>query len=160
MPLAGAPILVGDNARYRCKATQLTQQSVTSATLTNIAFDDADTLDDLGIHDPVTLNSRFVIGLALGWWLVVGTVVWNTSAVASGRRSQLNLNGTGINGSFTITPILSANGFWSTQSETIVQATAATDYVELQGYQDTGVALTTRVSGAIRSQMLCMYLGA
>jgi hypothetical protein len=161
MPNAGAPIKVADNARWYCKATQGTPQNMANITLTSVTFDDADSVDNLGIHDPVTNNSRFLIGLALGWWLVIGSVEWATTGPsAQSRRSQLLLNGaTAVNGSFFIDPAVTINGFSTAVSSSLVQATAATDYVELQGYQDSGGILATRVSGNIRPQMLCIYQG-
>lgn len=159
MANAGAPIVVGDVARWYCKATQLTAQALAAATFTAVTFDNADDVDNLGIHDPVTNNSRFQIGLALGWWLVIGSIATPAGTVARGSRSRLLLNGTtGQNGGYSAQPsVTPGGGFWTSTSIALVQATAAADYVQLQAYSDT--ALTMTVSGDLRSSMTCIYQG-
>lgn len=159
MPNAGAPVLVGDVARWYCKSTQSTAQAFGAAAFTLVNFDAADDVDNLGIHDPVTNNNRFNIGLALGWWLVIGTVAFG-AASGKGVRSRLIMNGvTSVNGGYSSQPAYTAAGagFITCTSIGLAQATAAADYVSLQAYTD--VASSAIVSGDLRPSMTCIYQG-
>lgn len=160
MPNAGARILAADNARWFCKSTQGTGQALAAATFTALTFGSADDVDNLGIHDPTTNSTRFNLGAALGWWLLVGTFATPGTAVAGGRRMRWVMNGaSGVNGGYVAFPsITPTGGFWSAQSTALVQATASADYVELQAYSD--AALTTTVSGDLRSAVTCIYQGS
>jgi hypothetical protein len=162
--IAGAKVDAGDLTRYFCKGTQSSVQSIPNNTFTAVTFNGTDDVDNLGIHDIVTNNSRFVIGLKLGWWQVAGKYATSGSATGTARRSRFLLNGTtSINGSYTATPSFSGTamtgGFWTSESMSLVQTTLATDYIEFQAFQDTGGALNTTVSGDLRCQMVCIYLG-
>lgn len=164
MANAGARILAADTTRWYTKAVQNTVQSIPTGSFTALQFNGTDEVDNLGIHDPVTNNSRFVIGLALGWWYVQAKFACSATAAAQQRRSRLILNGgTGINGGYSGTPVYSATamtgGFWTIESSSVVQATASTDYVEVQGFQDSGGALNTVVSGDLRCQFIALYQG-
>lgn len=157
--LAGARVLASDNARVYTKAIQNTPQAFGAATFTAMTFDGADEVDTLGIHDPVTNNSRLNIGLLLGWWLVIAHTPWG-GVSASGKRSRLVLNGvTGINGGYVAIPAVTATtaGFQTTDSVALVQATAAADYVQCQAYTD--LAASTQVSGDLRATFTAIYQG-
>jgi hypothetical protein len=164
MPNAGDYVRAGDTTRYFCKATQSSVQSIPNNAFTAITFNGTDDVDNLGIHDPVTNNSQFVIGLKLGWWQVSGKYATTGSAAGTSRRSRFLLNGaTSINGSYTSFPAFSATamtgGFWTTESTTLVQTTLSTDYIEFTALQDSGGALNTTVSGDLRCQFTAIYLG-
>lgn len=160
MPNAGAPVLVGDVARWYTVGEQSTLQSgIPNATFTAIQMNAADPVDTLGIHDPVTNNSRFVIGLALGWWWVHGNIAWGVTTAAKRYAAQLALNGAVIARTAAYAHASIADAL-NTQTMGLVQAVAATDYVELMGRHDLGAGLTmsTSVSG-YRSSLTCVYLG-
>lgn len=168
MPSAGDTVRASDTTRYICKGIQTSVQSIPNASFTAVQFNGTDEVDNLGIHDPVTNNSQFVIGLKLGWWQVIGKyATTGTGTAASSRRTRILLNGvTGQNGGYASTPTetvstgtLTQGGFWTSESTTLVQSTLSTDYVELYAFQDTGGAVNTTVSGDLRSTLICIYLG-
>jgi hypothetical protein len=159
MPAAGAPVLATDYQRWRVKAVQNTVQALAAATFTAVSFDGADEVDDLNVHDSVTNNSRVLLGLAVGWWLVMGHTAWG-AATGKGIRSRLVLNGvTGINGSYDSAPAITATtgGFITTNSVGLVQVTNAADYIQLQAYTET--AGSTTVSGDLRCALSAVYQG-
>ena len=160
MPNAGARILAGDNARWYCKATQSTVQTgIALGVFTPIQFNGTDDVDTLGIHDPVTNNTRFNIGLALGWWLVQGTIAWTTTTAAKRYASAIGSNGSvaGILGTHNYQHASLADAL-NTMTYGFVQATASTDYIEIIGRQDAVATTSTSVSG-YRSAAHLTYLG-
>lgn len=158
MPLAGAPILVGDNARYRIKAVQNTVQALAASTFTAIAFDGADEVDDLGVHDPVTNNSRLNLGLAIGYWLI-SAVCALPSGTGERRMRLVTGLGAGLNGGYRAKPnVTTTGGFDTVESTTMWQTTASTDYLTVHGFSS--VAGNTVVSGDLRSAVTALYLGA
>jgi hypothetical protein len=162
--LAGAKVDAGDLTAYKVKGTQSSAQSIPNNTFTAITFNGTDDVDNLSIHDTVTNNSRFVIGAKIGWWLCWGKYATTGTAAGVSRRTRFLLNGvTSINGSYSSNPAFSATaltgGFWTVESFTMVQTTAAADYIELYALQDSGGALNTTVSGDLRSQFLALYIG-
>lgn len=158
MPAAGAPVLAGDIPRHYTKGSQSSAQAFGAATFTAVTFNGADAVDTLNIHDPVTNNSRFQIGLQLGWWLVIGTVAW-AGGSANGKRSRLLVSGVSIDGGYDATPDITATtgGFSTTTSIGLAQAVNLADYVEL--YALTQLAASTQVSGDLRCSMTCIYQG-
>lgn len=173
MPNAGDYVRAGDTTRYYTKGVANTVQSIPNNAFTIITFDGTDEVDTLGIHDPSTNNSRFNIGLKLGFWWCIAkyATAGNNSYAAANNveqvRSRFLVNGTtSVNGSYSAAPAwqISAGtvtyaGFWTSESQTLVQASASADYVELQGLQTSGGALNTVVSGDLRCQFICIYLG-
>jgi hypothetical protein len=140
-----------------CQVTQqgLTAQSGwTSATATAVTFGAGSTVIDTdGIHSESSLTSHLVIGKRLGWWQIDGVYCPAsnpTGALFSTARAIIYKNGTAVSGSFggiagTLNVFLSV----PTKPGLLVQATAASDYVELMGYQTasgTGNVIGTAVS--------------
>lgn len=162
MPNAGARVLATDNARWYCRATQSTAQSgIVNATFTPITFNAADDVDTLGIHDPVTNNTRFVIGLALGWWQVQGIVAWGTTTSGKRYAAAIGLNGStaGVLGTHDYQHAAMADAL-NVMAFGFIQATSSTDYVELLARHDLGAGLTMNTSvNGYRSAMHLTYLG-
>jgi hypothetical protein len=162
MPNAGARILATDTARWYCRGSASTVQTgIANATFTPIAMGAADDVDTLGIHDPVTNNTRFNIGLALGWWQVQGIVAWTTTTAAKRYAAAIGLNGSvaGVLGSHNYVQASMADAI-NTLTFAFVQATASTDYIEILGRHDLGVGVTTTTSvSGYRSAAHLTYLG-
>jgi hypothetical protein len=162
---AGDYVRASDTTRYYCKGTASTAQSIPTGAFTPIIFNNTDEVDTLGIHDPVTNNTQFNIGAKLGWWWITGKYATTGSATGIGRRTRFLVNGTtSVNGSYSAFPSFSGTamtgGFWTCESTSLVQSTTSSDYIEFTALQDTGGALNTVVSGDLRCQMLCIYMGA
>jgi hypothetical protein len=140
-------------ARPLAKVRQATLQSITTATFTSITMDaeDADTnVGGTAQHDLVTNNSRFT-AVYPGWYQVSGGSGW--AANATGRRGcRPAVNGVLINGSGTLVPTTAA-GTCQVPARTDLVYLNVGDYVEMQGFQDSGGNLNTAVSGEQMSSM-------
>jgi hypothetical protein len=142
--------------RPLCVLKQGTVQSLTTSTLTPITFD-LETLDRDNQHSTATSTDRVVIGNTLGWYRVTGSVAYTGNA-AGDRRAVIYLNGVATNGYSISHP--SSTSLISTMVVGYVQATSATDYVQLYGWQSSGVALNTVVSGTFQSYLNVEWIGS
>lgn len=130
-------------ARPIAKLRQTVAQSLTSGAFTPITFTTED-VDSAGAHDTVTNTSRYTAVYA-GWYLVSYTVGFAVSA--TGRRiAYLTVNGTAVGGTGV------ALGAFATFA-TVITASSMVflnvgDYVEVNGYQDSGGPLNTSVAQA------------
>lgn len=125
----------------RCAAvTAAAAQSINSAAWTAINFN-SETYDVGTMHDNVTNKSRFTIPAGGdGLYLIGGLVCFDPNATGL-RGCAVAKNGTQIPG----TPVVVNNGGagqTSVQAMTL-QNLVAGDYVEIQGYQASGGALST-----------------
>lgn len=122
---------------------QTTVQSLTTAVFASINFDVEDLDSNIlggGQHDTAINNSRFTC-LFAGWYLCSGGVGF--LANATGRRStRWAVNGTQVNGSAVIT-VTTVTGACQVPARTKLIYLFVGDYVELQGFQDSGGALNT-----------------
>lgn len=108
----------------------------------------SEVVDTGAFHEIAGPVSRITIGKKLGWWEVSGVYVPLNSTNSQSVRAYLQKNGTPIPGTFA--------GFLYGASTTIVavtvprflvQATVATDYVEIVGQQN----LSTGTGGTVVS---------
>jgi hypothetical protein len=137
-----------------CRATQGTVQSGwTTGTYNSITFGTED-FDWGTIHDPVTNSSRINIGLYLGLWEISGMYCAAVNSGASNHRAHFALNGTAINGALA-SVAMSTSGFVCVVAPpTLVVATNAADYVELQGYM---VAPSGTIGTASSGETRCSF---
>lgn len=114
-----------------------TQSGWTSATNNAITFGvGSETVDTHNAHDTGSNTSRIVIGVKLGWWLVEGVYVSPGNSATTTVRAMIAKNGSVVVGSCQAiqpasTTVINA---LSTRS-VLVEATSASDYVEVHGYQ-------------------------
>lgn len=118
------------------KAYNSTTQSVSNATATILTLD-SEEYDSDALHDTVTNTSRMTVPTGkAGKYLVVGTSTHN-GAIGSNSVIRLKKNGTTLLvGSQAYFPKTSA----SAQAIATVSL-IATDYIEIEVYQDTGGAI-------------------
>jgi hypothetical protein len=138
-----------------CAAIQtVAQAALVANTFTSITFD-SEQVDTDNQHSTASNTSRVVIGNTLGWYRVTGAVCFS---VAAGTRigAHIALNGTAISGSEEYVTLGSAT-FTSVTAFALVQATAAADFVELQGF--TAVSSAPQISGALKPYMTVEYIG-
>jgi hypothetical protein len=137
------------------------QTGWTSATFTSITFAATDTLDRDGQHDPASNNSRVVIGNTLGWYRINGLYVAPSNTATTLLRAQIALNGTAVDGSTSSVNCTATGGFLGLPTTSVfVQATAAADYIELQGSQTApSGTIGTGLSGAFRCSLSAEWLG-
>jgi hypothetical protein len=132
---------------------QTVLQSLTTAVMTAITFDveDLDTnVAGTSQHDNVTNNSRFTAVYA-GWYQVSGGV--GVASSTAGRRAcRWAVNGTFLNGSAVYLPA-NPSGTCEVPSRTHLLYLNVGDYVELQGYQDSGGSLNTATTTDTMSTM-------
>lgn len=124
-----------------CQVTQqgLTAQSGwTTQVATAITFGAGSTvIDSDSIHSESSLTSHLVIGKRLGWWQVDGVYTPAQNTVGLQHRAIIYKNGTAVSGSYggygaQQSPAVFFSA--STKPGLLVQATAASDYVELYGW--------------------------
>lgn len=146
--------------RPMCYLVQQTAQTGwTSGTSTAVTFGaGSEVIDTDTLHDTSTNTSRVVIGKKLGWWQVSGIYTPPTNSNSTYLRASIGLNGSLIAGSTGGILVSSAAGFLAIASGTaLVQATTATDYVELLGYQ---IASAGTIGTAVSAPLIVSSLTA
>lgn len=134
------------------QATAGTQTTINSATWTSVALN-GETFDTDTIHDTSTNNSRLTIKLT-GKYIVWASADFSAAAGGS-RYMKVYKNGTTDLYVILLPPPTAANNIGG--SFACVVTVAATDYIELQMYQDSGGSLTN--NNALNSIFGCAYIG-
>jgi hypothetical protein len=137
-----------------CHLVQQTAQTGwTSATATAVTFGaSSEVIDTEGAHDTGSNTSRIVIGKRLGWWEISGVYCPPSNTATTLVRAIIYKNGVFVPGSFAGLPFASTSALIGITTPVVpVQATSATDYVELFGYQ-------TAASGTIGTAGLNTYV--
>ncbi len=134
---------------------QDTGQSLNNDTWTSITLTTEDLDSDpsgTGGHSNSVNTSRFTAVYA-GWYRCGGLVCFDTNATGA-RSARLAVNGTARNGSAATVQAVTG-GVYYTQVPTPVMEVYLNvgDYVELQGRQESGGALSTIVNGAESSSL-------
>jgi len=143
--------------RPLCIAKQTVSQSLATGTFTPITMD-TEVLDRDNQHSTVTNTDRVVIGNTLGWYRVSGTVAYNGGAVGT-RIASVYLNGL-LTQNTAYTRVVANASFTCVGVTAIVQATAAGDYVQIVGWQDSGGALSTTVASGIFGSITVEWIGS
>jgi len=132
------------------RANRTTNQSISNVTDTAIQLNDADTFDSNSLHDTVTNNTRLTASVA-GKYMVCGEVTFAASTGGTQRYARIRKNGSSTQATCRDSQA-PATGVTPTVQVTAFVSLAATDYVELMAYQDSGGALN--VSDAKLSMVL------
>jgi hypothetical protein len=130
-------------ASQSARATKSANQSVNDSTWTSIAFGGTDTFDTNTIHDPSTNNTRLTCKVA-GKYTVTGCAGFDTNTTGM-RALRLLVNAATVYSQQRQPPIAS---FETYINVTDVIELAVNDYVELQGFQNSGGALNVMAAGA------------
>lgn len=132
--------------------TQNTVQSIaTGGSGTPITFDGS-IEDSYSAHSTVTNNSRYTAQVA-GWYVFTGTVAFASNSTGV-RVAEFAKNGTAVSYTQEWAANTGANP-WSETASFMVQMIVG-DYVELWGYQTSGGALNTMITGP-QSSMYVYY---
>jgi hypothetical protein len=139
-----------------CFAYQTVSQSLASGTWTSISLDSTGaSLDTDGGHSNITNNSRYTCQVPGTYW-AFGSVTHGNNTTGA-RSARIAKNGTVLLGSES----------YATQGGGLLGATAFAyipvllsvgDYIELQGFQNSGGALSTIVNGEIASNLWVFFV--
>lgn len=141
---------------------QTSQTGWTTATFTSVTFGtSSEVIDRDTQHSTSSNTSRVVIGDTLGWYKVSGVYVPQTNTATTLVRACIALNGTEINGSATsMSPASTSSALSLSTGVVLVEATSASDYVELKGWQTAASGTLGAVAGTIISSSLTVeYVG-
>ena len=144
------------SVRPKALLRQTVAQSLTNNVWGSITFDTEDHDNDTA-HSTVTNTSRYT-AVTAGWYRVSG-VVTVASAGSGQRGARWAVNGTVLNASRT-QHNTSAAGATDVAACGRLVFLSAGDYVELQGFQNSGGALNTAVVADEQSQMSITWEGS
>jgi len=135
------------------KLRQTSAQSLTTSVAAAITFDVED-LDNVGGHSTVTNTSRYTAVYA-GWYFCGGGVGYASNATGL-RGAEFAVNGTVVNG---VGVLLSAITGATTRvpCRGILVFLNVGDYVEVLGFQSSGGALNTAVTGTEQPSMSVVW---
>lgn len=128
-----------NNGSAVLRSRQTAAQSIPNAAFTTIALDTTDESTIFGAS-----RTSGVLTLPIGTYIVIGGVSWGSSATGS-RYARLLVDGVAVPGR-DARPGVSTPAAEFIISR-IVTVTSGTKTVALQGYQDSGGALSTAVAG-------------
>lgn len=118
-------------------------QSISDSTFTVLAFN-SERYDTSGFHDTVTNNGRLTAPIA-GKYLIIGMVAFESGTGL--RGIQIRLNGTTTIGSNFVTAVAAGAGSSTDLFVMSEYELAATNYVELIAWQNSGSAKTVYFAG-------------
>lgn len=121
------------------KAAASATTSANSATWTAKAYAAADTYDTDGFHDPASNNTRMTIPVGKGGTYRVGGLMEFAANTTGDRGMRFIVNGATTH-NVALLPSTKNAASWR-YSGTIELALSAGDYIEHQGWQDSGGAL-------------------
>ncbi|MBW3583449.1 MAG: hypothetical protein KY455_10165, partial [Euryarchaeota archaeon] len=142
-----------------CMAIKAAAENIATANWTSVALDGADVVDTDAMHDPAVNNTRVTVPYA-GKYLITGTLVFAASATGH-RRARVRKNGAGsgiVSGYLpaAVTEVIGVPLYG-------VVELAANDYLELQGFQNSGGGLDTYGTTAltdVTTHLSVTFLGA
>lgn len=141
---------------------QSAQTGWTTATDTAVTFGSgSEVIDNTSDHSTSSNTSRVLIGNTLGWYQVSGVYAAPSNTNTTTLRASIGLNGAVYDGSKTSQQLTMFSGTPSTATGTVlIEATSASDYVELLGYQTASAGtLGTGVTADIASSLTVIYIG-
>lgn len=127
----GVPVFVG---------YQTATQALANSTFVSMNID-TELIDTDSGHSNTTNPSRYIPQVP-GTYLVVGTAAFDNTSAVGYRRARLTLNGAAIRGAVS-TPHTTQAVTTAAQAAGLVTCNGSTDYVEVQGAQDSGASIST-----------------
>ena len=144
--------IISDHAPH-CKVYNSANQSINNTTATMLTFDTED-YNNNTMHSTVSNTSRITLTTG-GRYLLMGKVQFASNGTGT-RRVRIVLNG--LTTLAEVQVPASAVGVVTLPIMT-VDTFAAADYVELEGYQDSGGALNAVRNASYTNYILAEYLG-
>jgi hypothetical protein len=140
----------------RFRGYAATTQSISDSTWTSLSIDTEVVDSDAG-HSTVTNTSRYVCQVA-GTYLLAGTSAFAANATGN-RAARLAINGIAIPGSFVKTLAATVTHSSATLTTAIAPMSVG-DYVEVQGYQSSGSALSTSAASDVAPSLLAVWISS
>jgi hypothetical protein len=138
-----------------CSLYKSSDQSLSNVTTTVITWD-SEHYDTNTFHDSIN-NSRITIPANYGGkYLIQVTLNWNSNAT-SYREARIRLNGSTL---LAYSPIQAAASGGVANTLNVVKTLAVADYIEIQGEQASGGALSVSGGNSYSAQVQVTYLGA
>jgi hypothetical protein len=137
---AGIPLIEGMNSKPICDVRHSAAQAIASATYTAMAFD-TDNYDNYNQHDTATNNSRITFKYS-GRYRVSYSIQIASSATGS-RTGRIRKNGATLLWNLNTVPG-TGGGLDTIIQGSFVAAFDATEYIELEAYQDSGGSLNAQ----------------
>ncbi|KIF00851.1 hypothetical protein PL81_38710 [Streptomyces sp. RSD-27] len=132
---------------------QTIAQSCPNATWFNIALD-TEAIDSDGGHSTITNTSRYTPTVP-GTYLAIGSAAFNPTATTQ-RACRLTLNGNASVGGADAGAC--GAGWWAGTCIEIFTCNGTTDYIEIQGRQDSGGSLSTYVGTDFASALKVYWI--
>lgn len=131
-----------------------TTTSALTAIWTSINFSDTAGIvaDTYGGHSTSTNPSRYVAQYA-GWYTVCGVVCWSNSNTSNARGARIALNGNPVQGTAVLYGATSTTDTVVSTPARDIYLNGTTDYIELQGWQNTGGNLATAIAADVSSAL-------
>ncbi len=138
-----------------CQLRQTVVQSLTNNTWVSLNFD-AEDEDSAAGHSTSSNTSRYTAQYA-GWYLCggVASISFNATGV---RGARFAINGTAHNASRALIPAIGATFGDGVAAPGTLLFLNSNDYVELQGFQNSGGSLNTEVAVAAQSAMSVVWV--
>jgi hypothetical protein len=147
---------VSTPAYVGCSLYKSADQSLSNVTTTVVTWD-SEHYDTNAFHSTVTNNSRITIPANYGGkYLIQVTLNWNSNST-SYREARIRLNGSTL---LAYSPIQAASSGGVANTLNVVKILAAADYIEIQGEQASGGALSISGGNTYSAQVQVTYLGA
>jgi hypothetical protein len=135
-------------------AVQAAVQSVANNAWTSLALDST-VVDSYGMHSNSVNNSRGTAQVA-GWYLAFAASSW-VSAAGTSRGARVAKNGSPIAGGATVIPPTAA-GTYAVASPPVIVFLNVGDYLESQGFQQSGGALNTIVGADVTCSLTAVWV--
>jgi hypothetical protein len=139
----------------QCHAWQSAAQSLANNTWTSLSLNNT-TTDPYAGHSDTTNNSRYTAQVA-GWYEISGVAAFGANATGF-RAAKCTVNGVAINASNGYTGNNGATFNTATVTPTRIVFLNVGDYVEVQGFQNSGGALSTACLGEICSALTVRWV--
>ncbi|WP_055590128.1 hypothetical protein [Peterkaempfera griseoplana] len=147
----------GTNGPPRFRGYQTSTQSIADSTWAALNLDTESFDSDAG-HSTSSNTSRYTVQVA-GTYLIIGSAGFTASATGV-RAVRLLVNGANpITGTFVKT-MAAAAGNSSGLVTTALSSFSAGDYVEVQGYQTSGGALSTSAGSDVACSLCALWISS
>lgn len=151
---AGSTVTAAIGTPDGCRVYNDAAITVSTATDTALTFN-SERYDNGGLHSTSSNTSRITVGRA-GKYLIIGNATYAANGTGV-RYLSIRLNGATYIGEMAILPSASNS---LTLIVTTIYHLAASDYVELLAYQNSGGNLNIAATGNTTPEFMVQFLGA